>query len=225
MASSDRTLGSAKCRRNAFLAGDVEPMKDDGETLRGELLHRRRAGALLARGEVELGAAHCRAGGRFRSRCRGSAAWRAERVPPGPGQKPDVVVRTEIEILEQKVRVSMSLRRNDNPVGHIVEIVFTLPPDFPHGGISNITGILMKRGETTRGEPLNGIAVKVATNFFLIGLSSVSTDMQRNIRLLKDRSWLDIPVVFSDGRRAIISVEKGIPGERAFTEAFAMWGQ
>ncbi len=157
-----------------------------------------------------------------------SAVWRTEGVAPGPGQQPGVVLRAEVEIPELKVRVHIALRRNDDKrlaASHTVAVAFTLPPDFPHGGISNITGILMKRGETTRGEPLNGIAVKVATNFFLIGLSSVSTDMQRNIRLLKDRSWLDIPVVFSDGRRAIISVEKGIPGERAFTEAFAMWGQ
>jgi hypothetical protein len=158
----------------------------------------------------------------------GSAVWRTERVAPGPGQQPDVVVRAEIEIPEQKVQVRMSLRRNDDkqlPASHTVEIVFTLPPDFPHGAISNIPGILMKQGETTRGVPLNGVAVKVTDNFFLIGLSSVDADLQRNVQLLKERSWFDIPVVYGDGKRAIIAVEKGIPGERAFTEAFAAWGQ
>jgi hypothetical protein len=156
----------------------------------------------------------------------GSAVWRTEPVAPGPGQKPDAVVRAEIEIPEQKVQVRLSLRRNDDkqlPASHKVEIVFTLSPDFLHGGISNIPGILMKEGETTRGFPLNGVAVKVTTNFFLIGLSSV--DLQRNIELLKERSWFDIPVVYSDGKRAIIAIEKGKSGERAFTEAFATWGQ
>jgi hypothetical protein len=158
----------------------------------------------------------------------GTAVWRTERVAPGPGQQPDVVVRAEIEIPDQKVQVRMSLRRNDDkqlPASHTVEIVFALPPDFVHGGISNIPGMLMKQGETTRGVPLNGVAVKVTTNFFLIGLSSVDADMQRNVQLLKERSWFDIPVVYADGKRAIIAVEKGIPGERAFTEAFATWGQ
>src|SRR6266852_4193185 len=158
----------------------------------------------------------------------GSAVWRTERVAPGPGQKPDVVVRAEIEIPEQKVQVRFSLRRNDDkqlPASHTVEIVFTLPPDFPHGGISNIPGILMKQGETTRGVALNGVAVKVTANFFLIGLLSVEVDMQRNLQLLKERSWFDIPVVYGDGKRAIIAIEKGTPGERAFTEAFATWGQ
>src|SRR5258706_3969459 len=158
----------------------------------------------------------------------GSAVWRTERSAPGPGQKPDVVVRAEVEIPEQKVSVRLSLRRNDDkqlPASHTVEIVFTLPPDFSHGGISSIPGILMKQGETTRGVPLNGVAVKVTTNFFLIGLSSVDVDMQRNVQLLKERSWFDIPVVYGDGKRAIIAIEKGTPGERAFTEAFATWGQ
>jgi hypothetical protein len=157
----------------------------------------------------------------------GSAVWRTERVAPGPGQQADVVVRAEIEIPEQKVQMRMSLRCNDVtqlPASQ-VEIVFTLPPDFLHGGIWNIPGILMKQGETTRGVPLNGVPVKVAPNFFAIELSSVAADMQRNSQLLKERSWFDIPVVYGDGRRAIITIEKGIPGESAFTEAFATWGQ
>ena len=158
----------------------------------------------------------------------GSAVWRTERVPPGAGQKPDVVVRAEIEIPEQKVSVRWSLRRNDDkqgPASHTIEIMFTLPPDFSHGGISNIPGVLMKQGETTRGVPLNGIGIKVTANVFLIGLSSVDAEMQRNLQLLKERSWFDIPVVYGDGKRAIIAIEKGTPGERVFTEAFAAWGQ
>ena len=158
----------------------------------------------------------------------GSAVWRTDRVPPGPGQRPEVAVRADIEIPEQKIAIRWSLRRNDDkslPASHTVEIMFTLPADFPHGGISNIPGVLMKQGETTRGVPLNGVAVKVTTNFFLIGLSSVDADMQRNIQLLKERSWFDIPVVYGDGKRAIIAIEKGTPGERAFTDAFAAWGQ
>jgi len=120
------------------------------------------------------------------------------------------------------------LRRNTDkqlPASHMVEVMFNLPPDFAHGGISSIPGILMKQAETTRGIPLAGQAVKVTSSYFLIGLSSVDSDMQRNMQLLKDRPWFDIPVVYNDGRRAIIAIEKGTPGDRAFTDAFAAWGQ
>jgi hypothetical protein len=155
----------------------------------------------------------------------GSVVWRAEQLASGTGQKPDVVLRSEIEIPGQKVSVRLSMRRNDDkelPVSHTVEIVFTLPPGFPHGGISEITGVLMKQGETTAGVPLDGIVVKLTTNFFLMGLSPDKTE--RNIQLLKERSWLDIPIVYGDGKRAIIAIEKGTPGERAFAEAFKAWG-
>jgi hypothetical protein len=64
----------------------------------------------------------------------------------------------------------------------------------------------------------------VTTGFFLIGLSAVEADMQRNIQLLKERSWFDIPIVYNDGKRAILAVEKGTPGDRAFSDAFTRWG-
>jgi hypothetical protein len=158
----------------------------------------------------------------------GSAVWRTDTIAAGPGQSPDTAVRAEIEIPDRKVTMKLSLRRNTDkalPASHTIEIMFALPPDFPHGGISNIPGILMKQAEQTRGIPLAGLAVKVTTGFFLIGLSAVEADMQRNIQLLKERSWFDVPVVYNDGRRAIMAVEKGTPGDRAFNDAFAAWGQ
>ena len=69
-----------------------------------------------------------------------------------------------------------------------------MPPNFPHKGITQIPGVLMKQSESTRGVPLAGLAVKVTSNFFLIGLSSVEADRTRNIQLLKERGWFDIPL-------------------------------
>jgi hypothetical protein len=81
----------------------------------------------------------------------------------------------------------------------------------------------MKEAEQTRGVPLAGQSVKVTTGYFLIGLLAVESDLQRNFQLLKERAWLDIPIVYSDGRRAILAIEKGPTGERAFAEAFEKW--
>jgi hypothetical protein len=85
--------------------------------------------------------------------------------------------------------------------------------------------ILMKQAEQARGVPLAGLVVKVTPTFFLVGLASSGEDAQRNIALLKERAWFDIPLVYTNGRRAILAVEKGTPGERAFNDAFAAWGQ
>jgi hypothetical protein len=158
----------------------------------------------------------------------GSAIWRTETVSPGPGLPPELAVRADIEIPERRIAMTWSLRRNTDqglPASHTVEIMFKLPPDFPSGGISNVPGILMKQAEQTRGVPLAGLAVKVTNGFFLIGLSNVETDKERNLQLLKERSWFDIPVVYNNNRRAILAMEKGTPGERAFADAFKAWGQ
>jgi sporulation related protein len=50
-------------------------------------------------------------------------------------------------------------------------------------------------------------------------------DRLRNLRLLSERPWTDIPMVYGDKRRAIITIEKGASGDRAFKAAFAAWGQ
>jgi hypothetical protein len=158
----------------------------------------------------------------------GSAVWRTDRVAPTPGKPPELAIRADIEIPEQRISLRWSLQRNNDkalPASHTIEIMFTLPADFPHGDISDIPGVLTKQGESTRGVPLTGLRVKVTNNYFLIGLSSADADMQRNISLLKERSWFDIPVAYGDGKRAIIAIEKGTSGERVFGDAFAAWGQ
>jgi hypothetical protein len=158
----------------------------------------------------------------------GSAIWRTETVTPGPGSPPDLAVRADLEIPERRITMTFSLRRNTDqalPASHTMEVTFNLPADFPFGGIANVPGILMKQAEQTRGAPLAGLAVKVTSGFFLVGLSAVEADMQRNLQLLKERAWFDIPIVYNNGRRAILAIEKGTPGERAFEDVFKAWGQ
>ena len=124
--------------------------------------------------------------------------------------------------------MTWSLRRNTDkglPATHTVEIMFKLPADFSFGSVSNVPGMLMKQTEFTRGVPLAGLAVKVTPAFYLIGLSNMEADKDRNIQLLNERAWFDIPVVYSNNRRAILAMQKGSPGERAFADAFEAWKQ
>ena len=158
----------------------------------------------------------------------GSVIWRTEQIKGAPGQKPDIAVRADIDIPDRKFKMTMSFRRNTDtslPASHTAELTFILPPDFAGGGVSNVPGILMKSNEQARGTPLAGLAVKVTDGFFLVGLSNVEADRTRNLQLLKERSWFDVPLVYVNQRRAIIAMEKGPPGEQAFSDAFAAWGQ
>ena len=158
----------------------------------------------------------------------GTVVWRTEPVKAAAGQPADIAVRADIEIPDRKFKMTMSFRRNTDtslPASHTAELTFILPPDFAGGGVGNVPGILMKSNEQARGTPLAGLAVKVTDGFFLVGLSNVDADRSRNIQLLKERSWFDVPLVYVNQRRAIIAIEKGPPGERAFADAFAAWGE
>jgi hypothetical protein len=158
----------------------------------------------------------------------GSVIWRTEPIKATGSQKPDIAVRADIEIPDRKFKMTMSFRRNTDsslPASHTAELTFILPQDFTGGGVGNVPGILMKSNEQARGTPLAGLAVKVTDGFFLVGLSNVDSDRARNLQLLKERSWFDVPLVYVNQRRAIIAIEKGSPGERAFNDAFATWGE
>jgi hypothetical protein len=158
----------------------------------------------------------------------GSAIWRTEMVTPAPGQPPELAIRADVEVPERKLAMTWSLRRNTDkglPATHTVEVMFKVPADFPAGGILNVPGILMKQAEQTRGVPLAGLAVKVTAGFYLIGLSNLEADKERNLQLLKERGWFDVPLVYNNNRRAILAMEKGTPGERAFADAFKAWKQ
>jgi hypothetical protein len=157
----------------------------------------------------------------------GQVVWRTENVA-GPNGTTDIAIRADIDIPDRKFKAALTIRRNNDtalPASHTVEMTFQFPPDFAGGGVSSVPGVLMKSNEQTRGTPLAGLAVKVTDNFFLIGLSNVETDRIRNLQLLKERSWFDIPLVYANQRRAIVAREKGAPGERAFADAFNIWQQ
>jgi hypothetical protein len=154
----------------------------------------------------------------------GSAIWRTETIPSATDKPEELAVRADIEIPERRLAVLWKLRREDGrSTSHTIEITFKLPPDLASGDISNVPGVLMKRAESTRGTPLAGLSAKVASGYFLIALSGAPTDREQNLQLLKRLPWLDIPFVCGNNRRALLAIEKGAAGERAFADAFAAW--
>lgn len=154
----------------------------------------------------------------------GTVTWRTEPLADGSG----IAVRAVVDVPERGLTMTLLLRRNADPAlpaSHTADIRFTLPRDVGGGGVENVPGVLMKLKETTRGTPLAGMAVKVAQNVFLVGLSKQPADLARNLDLLQSREWIDIPIVYANQRRAILAIAKGPDGERAFTQAFAAWSQ
>jgi hypothetical protein len=52
---------------------------------------------------------------------------------------------------------------------------------------------------------------KVTPGFYLIGLSNLDADKERNLQLLNERGWFDIPVVYNNNRRVVPIWTRGRP--------------
>jgi len=136
-----------------------------------------------------------------------------------------MVVRANVEVSGGGLSLALSLRRNADPAlpaSHIVELTFTTPDD--PGRVVRDVGLLQFKGEeAVRGTPLAGLPVPVKDNVFLIGLSNLPRDMDRNQDLMLRRNWIDVPVRFASGQRAILSFEKGVTGDQGINDAVRHW--
>ncbi len=153
----------------------------------------------------------------------GKVTWHVE---PAAGAVP-ASIKGDVEI-DKRMKATLSLRPNketEMPASHIMEIKFNWPDDPSHVGVDTLKGVSMKPKEAGRGTPLTTMTAKVTPEFFMIALSAGDVDMKRNVLLLKGKDWIDIPIVYNGGSRAVLAIEKGADGERAFKDAFAAWGQ
>ena len=156
----------------------------------------------------------------------GAVLWRTESVSGGQGQPLETALRGDIDIPGRKLGATLTIRRNLDttlPASHTIEIQFKLPENFPNAGVANVPGLLMKADEAARGAAVAGLSVRVMNGFFLIGLSNLDTEKSVNEQLLRDRGWIDIPILYDNGRRAVLTLEKGTPGTQVFNDAFSAW--
>ena len=165
----------------------------------------------------------------------GLATWRIVRSSTGsskqqssePEGQGEPAVVAQITIPGHMVAL-LTLRRNTDhnlAASHVITITFNMPANSPGGGVSTVPGVLMKASESVAGVALTGLSEKVKNSSFVIGLSAANPAMQRNLQLLRDRDWLDVTIVYNNGKRAILALQKGPSGNRAFAEAFSAWQQ
>ncbi|MBE7184751.1 MAG: hypothetical protein INR68_10125 [Methylobacterium mesophilicum] len=157
----------------------------------------------------------------------GSIVWSLVRESPGGDQPPEPAIRAEATVPGKNIQLRMTIRRNADrtlPASHIVEMIFLTPDNFEGGGIENVLRMTMKNSEQETGAPLSGIPAKIADGYFLVALSDNAQDTQANLNLLRTRSWIDVPIVYKSGRRALITLEKGVPGDKVFQDAINAWG-
>jgi hypothetical protein len=152
--------------------------------------------------------------------------WSMEQQPPADGMPPEPVIRGRVEVPGRGLMLDVIIKRNVDEAlsaSHIIELVFQAPPDFTGGNIDNVARFVMKANEQARGEGLVAVPVKIDTGYFLIALNNLEQAAATNKRLLLDSSWIDIPLGYTTGRRALVTLEKGAIGDKVFRDAFADW--
>jgi hypothetical protein len=122
--------------------------------------------------------------------------------------------------------LNLLLRRNLDPTlpaSHTIELSFATKPGDAGRIVRDANVLQFKNEQNARGAPMAGLAIPVRENMFLIGLSSLQGDLERNTEFLLRRNWIDLPIRLASGQRAILSFEKGRSGEQAMADAFRQW--
>jgi hypothetical protein len=133
-------------------------------------------------------------------------------------------IRATIRIPENDVQVTVTIYKNYDetlPANQMVEIQFS--GSLGASPVQRVPALVLKQTEQARGQPLAGAAVPVTNELFWIALSDDDEQSARNVQLLKEGSWFDVPILFSDQTRALFTFEKGIPGDKVFETVMASW--
>ena len=152
----------------------------------------------------------------------GSVIWKLER--PAEGGLP--VLRADVDIGEAKLAVTMTISRSADvkaAASHIITIRFAPGADSIIPGVAEIETPSMRVEDRPVGEPLEGRPAPVTSNYFLVGLIREEALTTRNIDLLRNRGWVDIPMRLTSDKIAKITFEKGAVGERLMAEALDAW--
>lgn len=157
----------------------------------------------------------------------GTVAWSVKEESPGGDAKPEPAIQAQITVPDRGLTALMTIKRNADPslpASHVIEFVFSLPQNFEGGAIDGVQRVSMKRTEQDRGDALIAVPAKITDDFHMIALNDFAEAVGSNTELLRSRGWIDIPLTYRNGRRALLTLEKGQSGNEAFSQAMRAWG-
>lgn len=155
----------------------------------------------------------------------GSVSWSLQNEPDANG-KPSATVQGQITIPGRGLSALITFKRNTDPslpASHLVEIVFSVGAGFEGGAIDSVQRIAMKSTEQDRGNALIAVPAKITDDFHMIALNDFPDALKTNLELMRSRDWIDIPVSYRNGRRALLTLQKGADGKAAFETALREW--
>ena len=157
----------------------------------------------------------------------GRVIWRLDSVPGEQGQPLETAITATVAVPEAGLSLVMTIQRNLDqtlPASHTINLAFTTTgAEGEKRSVQDIGLLQAKDDENGRGSPVSGLPVRVRENLFLIGLSSLRADVDRNTDLLLHKPWFDIAIRYASGQRAVLNFEKGTAGAQVIQDAFDQW--
>ncbi|MEG9525721.1 MAG: histidine kinase [Hyphomicrobiales bacterium] len=156
----------------------------------------------------------------------GRVTWRLDTVNGEQGQPLQNAVVATITIPDAGLTLVMTIQRNLDttlPASHTVSLSFSQSGNGPARTVQDVGLLQAKDEQNARGSPVSGLPVRVRDNLFLIGLSSLPNDIERNTDLLLHRNWFDLALRYASGKRAVLTFEKGSAGAQVMQSAFESW--
>ncbi|MEM6460681.1 MAG: hypothetical protein AAF724_02055 [Pseudomonadota bacterium] len=156
----------------------------------------------------------------------GTVIWNIVRESPGDELPPEPAIEAQINVPAKGISAIMTIKRNADqslPASHLIEIVFALTEQFEGEGIGAIQNFAMKQTEQDTGDSLIAVPAKITDSFFMIALNDYVEAVDLNLRLLRERNWIDLPVSYGNGRRALLTMEKGSSGAEVFNQVIRAW--
>jgi hypothetical protein len=154
----------------------------------------------------------------------GSTVWSL--IAPAPGQPATVAVKADADIPDLKMHATMTLRKNTDPTlqaTHTFDLKFSFAEGAPITGFKDVGLPQMRKEDSTAGEALTSVKVKISDVYFLIALAKGDTDTARNLDLMQKGAWFDFPLLLNDDRIAKIVFQKSPEGEAMLEKAFQAW--
>lgn len=156
----------------------------------------------------------------------GRVVWRLEPVSGEQGQPLQSAIRALVEYPDLGFSLTLTIRKNVDatlPASHTIELAFSSKSEGDDRSVQEVGLPQLKEDQNVRGAQISGLPVRVRDNLFLVGLSNLPSDIERNTALLTQKQWIDIAVKFKSGPRAVLAIDKGAAGTQVMQSAFDQW--
>ena len=140
---------------------------------------------------------------------------------PSNGSAPVAEVTIAVAGLSAELWICCRTAEGTTPSELSLDIRFT--SRTPQDQVRDLEGLQMRQTGNVHGDSLVAKVVPQSAGAFRVLLAQTPADFDRNKRLLLGRPWIDIPLNFASGRKAVLTFTAGKVGADIIDQALRPW--